>query len=346
MSSPDRRAQRRESTHRAIAAAALQLIVEQGAEGLSVAELARRAGVRWRFFHGRGTSIGRGGGPASRAILGQPAGTIDAGLRITEQGEALADKYSHPVMARRNLEQALYGMILAAARPASDPPAAWVDAMNRAAQVSAQTYRAFVQDPDFLSFYEKVTPIHEISRLNIASRPVRRPGAPTLQNLRAIPWVMSWTQDRLNLPGWYGLAEGLETIGLDTARDMYAQWPFFRSMLDNAQMSLAKSDLLIFAEYLSLVDDSAGNQRLTRHLKDRFAQTVQAVQEVVGAELMANEPRLRESIALRNPYIDPIHRIQVELLRRSRSKEGGLDELETPLMLTLQGIAAGVRNTG
>ena len=157
---------------------------------------------------------------------------------------------------------------------------------------------------------------------------------------------MSWTQDRLNLPGWYGLAEGLETIGLDTARDMYGQWPFFRSMLDNAQMSLAKSDLLIFAEYLSLVDDSAGNQRLTQHLKDKFAQTVQAVQEVVGAELMANEPRLRESIALRNPYIDPIHRIQVELLRRSRSKEGGLDELETPLMLTLQGIAAGVRNTG
>ena len=311
-----------------------------------ISGVCRRAGVRWRFFHGRGTSIGRGGGPASRAILGQPAGTIDAGLRITEQGEALADKYSHPVMARRNLEQALYGMILAAARPVEDPPTAWVDAMTRAAQVSAQTYRAFVQDPDFLSFYEKVTPIHEISRLNIASRPVRRPGAPTLQNLRAIPWVMSWTQDRLNLPGWYGLAEGLETIGLDTARDMYAQWPFFRSMLDNAQMSLAKSDLLIFAEYLSLVDDSAGNQRLIRHLKDRFAQTVQAVQEVVGAELMANEPRLRESIALRNPYIDPIHRIQVELLRRSRSKEGGLDELETPLMLTLQGIAAGVRNTG
>ena len=210
----------------------------------------------------------------------------------------------------------------------------------------AAAYRAFVQDPEFLAFFERVTPIHEISRLNIASRPVRRPGAPTLQNLRAIPWVMSWTQDRLNLPGWYGLAEGLETIGLDTARDMYAQWPFFRSMLDNAQMSLAKSDLLIFAEYLSLVDDSAGNQRLTQHLKDKFAQTVQAVQEVVGAELMANEPRLRESIALRNPYIDPIHRIQAELLRRSRAQEGGLDEFEVPLLLSLQGVAAGVRNTG
>ncbi|WP_135230232.1 phosphoenolpyruvate carboxylase [Deinococcus fonticola] len=311
-----------------------------------ISDVCRRAGVRWRFFHGRGTSIGRGGGPASRAILGQPAGTIDAGLRITEQGEALADKYSHPVMARRNLEQALYGMILAAARPASDPPAAWVDAMTRAAHSSAQAYRTFVQDPDFLAFYEKVTPIHEISRLNIASRPVRRPGAPTLNNLRAIPWVMSWTQNRLNLPGWYGLAEGLHTIGLDTAREMYAGWPFFRSMLDNAQMSLAKSDLLIFAEYLGLVDDTDGNWRLAQHLQDRYAQTVQAVQEVVGAELMANEPRLRESISLRNPYIDPIHRIQVELLRRSRSHEGGLDELETPLMLTLQGIAAGVRNTG
>lgn len=311
-----------------------------------ISEVCRRAGVRWRFFHGRGTSIGRGGGPASRAILGQPAGTIDAGIRITEQGEALSDKYSHPVMARRNLEQALYGLILAAARPAQDPPPAWTEAMDRAAHLSAEAYRAFVQDPDFLPFFEKVTPIHEISRLNIASRPVRRAGAPTLNNLRAIPWVMSWTQDRANLPGWYGLLEGLSSIGLDQAREMYAGWPFFRTMLDNAQMSLAKSDLLIFSEYLRLADDSGGNRRLAEHLQDRYARTVQAVQEVVGAELMANEPRLRESIRLRNPYIDPIHRIQVELLRRARSQEGGLDEYETPLMLTLQGIAAGVRNTG
>jgi len=307
-----------------------------------ISDVCRQAGVPWRFFHGRGTSIGRGGGPASRAILGQPAGTIDAGLRITEQGEALADKYSHPVLARRNLEQGLYGLLLAAARPAQNPPTEWTEALTRAAAASARTYRALVDDPGFLPFFEAVTPIHEIARLNIASRPVRRPGAPTLTNLRAIPWVMSWTQNRANLPGWYGLGEGLREIGPELARDMYANWPFFRTILDNAQMSLAKSDFLVFSEYLRLGD----HERLATGLHSAYDQTVALVQEVVGSGLMENEPRLRESINLRNPYIDPIHRIQVELLRRSRSVEGGLDEYERPLLLSLQGIAAGVRNTG
>ncbi len=310
-----------------------------------ISDVCRRAGVRWRFFHGRGTSIGRGGGPASRAILGQPAGTIDAGLRITEQGEALADKYSHPVLARRNLEQALYGLLLSAARPAGELKPAWTDAMTRAAASSARAYRALVDDPAFLPFFEHVTPIHEIARLNIASRPVRRPGAPTLGNLRAIPWVMSWTQNRANLPGWYGLHEGLQEIGVETAREMYATWPFFRTVLDNAQMSLAKSDPLIFDEYLRLLPEGDAHP-LATHLKGAYARTVALVQDVVGADLMANEPRLKESIGLRNPYIDPIHRIQVELLRRSRGKDGGLDEFERPLLLSIQGIAAGVRNTG
>ncbi|MHA0034407.1 phosphoenolpyruvate carboxylase [Deinococcus sp. PESE-13] len=310
----------------------------------TISDVCRRAGVRWRFFHGRGTSIGRGGGPASRAILGQPAGTIDAGVRITEQGEALADKYSHPVLARRNLEQALYGVLLAAARPVGDPPADFMAAMTRAAEASATAYRDFVHDPDFLPFFERVTPIHEISRLNIASRPVRRPGAPTLGNLRAIPWVMSWTQNRANLPGWYGLAEGLAEIGPELAAKMYAEWPFFHSMLDNAQMSLAKSDPLVFAEYLTLLEGAS--TRLADHLRESYARTVAAVESVIGGELMLGEQRLKESISLRNPYIDPIHRLQVELLRRSRSHEGGLDEYERPLLLTLQGIAAGVRNTG
>lgn len=315
-----------------------------------ISDVCRRAGVHWRFFHGRGTSIGRGGGPASRAILGQPAGTIDAGIRITEQGEALADKYSHPVLARRNLEQALYGLMLAAARPALDPPTEWMDALDRAARVSARAYRTLVDDPDFLPFFERVTPIHEIARLNIASRPVRRPGAPTLGNLRAIPWVMSWTQNRANLPGWYGLTEGIREIGLEQARAMYADWPFFRTVLDNSQMSLAKSDPLIFSEYLTLLDSgdgtAEGSARLAEHLKASYRDAVEAVQSVIGAELLGNEPRLRESIALRNPYIDPIHRIQVELLRRARATADGLDEYERPLLLSLQGVAAGVRNTG
>lgn len=313
----------------------------------AVAGVCRRAGVPWRFFHGRGTSIGRGGGPASRAILGQPAGTIGAGLRITEQGEALADKYSHPVIARRNLEQALYGLLLAAAKPEADLPAPWVEALNRASQASASAYRSLVEDPAFLPFFEAVTPIHEISRLNIASRPVRRPGAPSLLNLRAIPWVMSWTQNRSNLPGWYGLSVGLEAIGLELAREMYEGWAFFRSMLDNAQMALAKSDFLIFGEYLTLDQSGHPDQaRMAAHLRAAFEGSVDLVQQVIGGELLASEPRLKRSIELRNPYIDPIHRIQVELLRRSRGTPGGLDELERPLLLSIQGVAAGVRNTG
>ena len=309
-----------------------------------ISEVCRRAGVRWRFFHGRGTSIGRGGGPASRAILGQPAGTIDAGIRITEQGEALADKYSHPVLARRNLEQALYGLLLAAARPGGSLRPEWAQSMDRAAAQSAAAYRQLVQDPEFLPFFEAVTPIHEISRLNIASRPVRRPGAPTLQNLRAIPWVMSWTQNRANLPGWYGLREGLRELGPELAREMYAGWPFFHSVLDNAQMSLAKSDPLIFAEYLTL--QAGPESRLAAHLQEAYRETTELVEAVIGAPLLEGEARLRDSIRLRNPYIDPIHRIQVELLRRARREEGGLDTYERPLLLTLQGVAAGVRNTG
>lgn len=310
----------------------------------TISTVCREAGIRWRFFHGRGTSIGRGGGPASRAILGQPAGTIDTGIRITEQGEALSDKYSHPLRARQNLEQALYGLTLAAARPAADPPSEWIHAMSKAAAASAKAYRQLVQDEAFLPLYEKITPIHELSRLNIASRPVRRPGAPTLANLRAIPWVMSWTQDRANVPGWYGLKEGLDELGLSEAQEMYQQWPFFRTIIDNAQMSLAKSDPLIFAEYLTLLDDP--EQPLAKQIQERYLATVQDVEKVVGHPLLDNEPHLKESIQLRNPYIDPIHRIQVELLRRARKTENGLDEYEQPLMLTLQGISAGVRTTG
>ena len=307
-----------------------------------VSQVCRDAGVRWRFFHGRGTSIGRGGGPASRAILGQPAGTIGAGLRITEQGEALADKYSHPLLAHRNLEQALYALLVAAARPVADLPERWTDAMARAARASAAAYRALVEDPGFIPFFEEATPIHEIARLKIASRPVRRPGPPSLHNLRAIPWVMSWTQNRAHIPGWYGLHEGLAAIGPELGREMYAGWQFFRSTLDNAQMSLAKTDLSIFAEYLRLTRRSP----LADRLSAAHAAAVALVEATVGGPLLVAEPRLARSIGLRNPYIDPIHRLQVELLRRARAEPQGLDALERPLLLTVQGIAAGVRNTG
>jgi phosphoenolpyruvate carboxylase len=308
----------------------------------AVADACRRAGVRWRFFHGRGTSIGRGGGPMARAILGQPAGTLGAGLRITEQGEALADKYSHPELARRNLEQALHAVLLAAAAEPAALPEAWTQAMERASRASVTSYRALVDDPAFMAFYSSVTPIEEIARLKIASRPVRRAGAPSLKNLRAIPWVMAWTQARANVPGWYGVHAGLAAVDDETLADMYTRWPFFRSFLDNVMMSLKKSDAVIFRAYQAL--DTSGSDLGARILA-ALEECVLRVKRVVGGELLAHEPRLHRSIELRNPYIDPIHRAQIELLRRTRAGSVSPEE-ERALLLTVLGIAAGMRNAG
>lgn len=313
-----------------------------------IAEVCEAAGVRFRFFHGRGTSIGRGGGPMVRGILGQPAGTIGAGLRITEQGEALADKYSRPERARRNLEQGLYALLVAAAAPREELPDDWTDAMVRAADASAAAYRTLVEHPRFLPFFEAVTPINEIAQLRIASRPVRRPGPPTLANLRAIPWVMSWTQNRANVPGWYGVDVGLREIGLARARAMYREWPFFHTMLDNAQMSLAMSDAAIFRAYADLAE---GEERaLAKQVEDAREETVARVCEVIEGPLLKDEPRIARSIALRNPYVEPIHRLQVELLRQVRAASAAGREieplLERALLLSIHGIAAGVRSSG
>jgi len=310
----------------------------------NVARSCTEAGVAYRFFHGRGTSIGRGGGPMARGLLAQPAGTMTRGLRITEQGEALGNKYSHPQLAFRNLEQGLYGLVVAAGRGATPLPDDMREQLRRAAAASVRAYRALVEDPGFLAFFEAVTPIGEIARLEIASRPVRRPGPPTLKNLRAIPWVMAWTQCRANVPGWYGLDAALEVLG-DRARECYERWPFFRSSLQNAEMSLAKSDLTVFRAYRALsVDDSLGEQ-----IEAAFTKTRARLEAVTGAPLLDQEGVLARSINLRNPYIEPIHRLQVELIRRARAV--GEDqplppEIERPLLLTLHGIAAGMRNTG
>lgn len=310
-----------------------------------LAQVCADAGVTHRFFHGRGTSVGRGGGPMARGILGQPAGTIGAGIRITEQGEALGDKYSHPALARRNLEQGLHALLVAAGRKGNPVKAEWTKALEAAAKESVGIYRALVTDEGFLPFFEAVTPILEISRLRIASRPVRRPGPAQLSNLRAIPWVMAWTQCRAIVPAWLGLGASLESIGVDLAREMYAQWPFFRSMLDNAQSGLAKSDMTIFRAYRTLCTDDTLGERVEAH----FDRAVTAVEAVLNGPLLSNEPRLQRSITLRNPYIEPIHRLQVELLRRTRElpPDAALPEpLERALILSLHGVAAGMRNTG
>ncbi len=308
--------------------------------------------VPWSFFHGRGTSIGRGGGPASRGILAQPPGTIGRGLRITEQGEALSERYANTNIAKRNLEQLLYALFISASNEFAEPPTEFANAMNQASKVSYAHYREFVEDKGFVEFFEAATPINEIAHLKIASRPVRRPGPASLENLRAIPWVMSWTQNRANLPGWYGLGTGLENIEKNhpgLAATMYKEWPFFKTMLDNAQMSLAKGDLGIFMRYAKLAQD----QHLAEKVWLEWQRALQFIALATGGELMAQEPRLKRSIELRNPYVDPIHFVQLELLRRYRALPKDMpadhvqrNELERALLLSIQGIAAGLRNTG
>ncbi len=325
----------------------------------AVARVCAEAGVPLRIFHGRGTSIGRGGGPAGRAIRAQPPGSIAGRMRMTEQGEALNDRYSDPDLAHRHLEQVLCGFLLSSARDAqpNEPTAPtehrvadeYRQAVDRAAAAAERRYRDLLEAEGFLDFYHAVTPIDEISRLEIGSRPARRAGEPSLSNLRAIPWVFSWTQCRANLPGWFGLGTGLGEIPPELARAMYGEWAFFRSLIELAQMSLAKADMGVFRSYLTLVPEPEIRERLGGLVLEEFDRTVAAVRRVTEDELLAGDPTLARSIALRNPYVDPISHLQVELLKRLRALPlQGFDRepLEYAVKVSLVGISAGMRNTG
>ena len=317
-----------------------------------IAEVCREAGIPLRLFHGRGTSIGRGGGPAGRAILAQPPGSLGGRMRLTEQGEALSERYTDPDLAHRHLEQLAHAFIVSSARDAKgdlpELPESYRKALRSAAAAAKGAYRELLEHPGFLDFYHTVTPIEEISRLNIGSRPARRTGERSLDSLRAIPWVFSWTQTRANLPGWYGLGTGLAEIDLGLLQEMYGSWPFFRTLLDFAQMSLAKADMGIFETYLGLVSDEL-RADFGPLIEEEFARSAQQVTKVTGQALLEGDPTLQRGIDLRNPYVDPISYLQVELLCRLRplpeddeAKEG----LEEAVMLSLLGVAAGLRNTG
>ncbi|AEB11631.1 phosphoenolpyruvate carboxylase [Marinithermus hydrothermalis] len=318
-----------------------------------IARVARAAGVPVFFFHGRGTSTARGGAPAGRAIAALPWGTVGMRMRLTEQGEALADRYAHAELALRHLEQLLYHFVLAAARDlrgeGDPPPKAWLEAMDRAAARAAEVYRALLAAPGFFEFYEALTPIREIADLKIASRPVYRHGrVREIRDLRAIPWVMSWAQVRANLPGWFGLGSGLEVLPLELRRAMYRGWPFFASVLESAAVSLAKADLGITRSYLRLVPEALA-QRFFPVIEAEFAKSRRLLEETFDRPLLWNQQTLARSIALRNPYVDPISHVQAELLARYRSAPPDAPEraqLERALLASLLGIAAGLRNTG
>ncbi|HEV2741950.1 MAG TPA: phosphoenolpyruvate carboxylase, partial [Rubrobacter sp.] len=291
-----------------------------------LAAVARDHGVRLRVFHGRGGSAGRGGGPSYRAIMAQPTGTLDGSIRITEQGEVISFKYSMRGLARRNLDTVLAAVLEATAdRSSPTPNPVWTEAMEELSATAREAYRSLVyEDEDFLPFFSEASPIGELGSLNMGSRPARREQNPEVESLRAIPWVFAWTQNRFLLPSWYGSGTALGSFAkddskLETLREMYRGWPFFRTLVDFMQMTLAKSDLRIAYSYTSLVSNEGVRERMWARISEEHAACVDALLLVTGSEnLLDDTPVLQRSIRLRNPYVDPLSYVQVSLLRRLR----------------------------
>jgi phosphoenolpyruvate carboxylase len=320
--------------------------------------LAQEQGIRLIFFHGRGGALGRGGGPAARSILALPPESLGAGLRMTEQGEVLADRYDDPRIAGRHLEQVIWATLAASVQPLRPPRPEWTAAMEELSRDSLAAYRALVDEPCFLSYFEQATPIREIESLPIASRPAHRHGARGLADLRAIPWVFAWTQNRCMIPAWYGLGGAFQAFGRThpdgwkMLREMYEGWPFFRATIDNAVLALAKSDMDIGRAYAGLVEDEAARRRIWGMIESEYTRSCEAVLAANGQPgLLEEVPWLQNSIRLRNPNTDPLNLLQVEWLRRLRDAERRGDQAEQAecrelLRLTIEGVAAGMRTTG
>jgi phosphoenolpyruvate carboxylase len=360
----------------------------------AIADVCRRHGVRVTLFHGRGGAIGRGGGPMNVAILAQAPGSVDGRLKLTEQGEVIADRYANPQIALRHLEQ-ITNAVLVASSPAHEERARTAEragsaVMDELARTSRQAYRSLVwEDPDFENYFRAATPIGELSGLAIGSRPaaragrataspahdapggatgspepgreadpLQRPPAPrsSLESLRAIPWVFAWSQSRANLPGWFGIGTALTTYetehgptGLERLRGLYASWPFFATLLDTAEMSLAKADLHVASRYAELAPGAA-SRRIWETIRDEFRRTSDAILRVADrARLLDAMPVLQRSIDLRNPYVDSLSELQVRLLARLRAlgpDDPEREEVVRLVHLTVSGVAAGVQNTG
>jgi len=325
------------------------------AEGELVATFARH-GVRLRLFHGRGGSVGRGGGPSYQAILAQPDGAVQGQIRLTEQGEVIGAKYGNPEVGRRNLEVLVAATLETSLRPAgAEPtPPAFMDAMQALSDAAFTAYRGLVYDTEgFERYFWESTVISEIAALNIGSRPASRKKSTAIEDLRAIPWVFSWSQCRVMLPGWYGFGSAVQAFlarhpqdGLALLQRMYREWSFFATLLSNMDMVLAKSDLAIASRYADLVKDVALRDAIFGRIRAEHQATVEALLQITGQrELLEANPLLKRSIRNRFPYLDPLNHVQVELLRRHR-EHGDDPRIRNGIHISINGIAAGLRNSG
>ncbi|MBC7599885.1 MAG: phosphoenolpyruvate carboxylase, partial [Polaromonas sp.] len=323
-------------------------------------QLANSHNIQLRMFHGRGGTVGRGGGPSYQAILAQPPGTVRGQIRLTEQGEVIGSKYANPEIGRRNLETLVAATLEATLlQPTKPATKAFLQAADQLSQSSMAAYRALVYEtPGFTEYFFSATPIREIAELNIGSRPASRKATQKIEDLRAIPWGFSWGQCRLTLPGWYGfgaaITQFLDQGGTPASRKealamlqkMYKQWPFFRTLLSNMDMVLAKSDLALASRYAELVADARLRKKIFSAIEQEWHRTADALTLITGdRQRLANNAALQRSIRHRFPYIDPLHHLQVELVRRYRAGKAD-DRVQRGIHISINGIAAGLRNTG
>ena len=319
---------------------------------IDLMRVCRSHGIRLRLFHGRGGTVGRGGGPSYEAVLSQPPGSVGGALRLTEQGEVIASKYADAKTGRRNLEILVAATLEAslAAAP-GDGHARHIAVMDALSGHALAAYRSLVQMRGFMDYFRGSTPLAEISALNIGSRPASRRGSDRLADLRAIPWVFSWSQCRVMLPGWFGFGAAVTRWlasggALQELRDMYRSWPFFRGMLSNLEMVLAKTDLGIAARYAELVPDAALREAVFSRIAAEWQATRSQVLAITtGGDLLADNPALARSIRNRSPYLDALSHMQVELLRRYRAGETDEKTIRA-IHLTINGVSAALRNSG
>ena len=322
-----------------------------------ISALCRRNDVALTLFHGRGGTVGRGGGPVNRAVLAQPPESVGGRLRLTEQGETVTTRYANPRLAHRHLEQLAHAVIFTSGKrivPSPSRGGAWEESMSALSPLAQRSYRDLVGADELVEYFHQATPLDELALLNIGSRPTHRKAGSGLEGLRAIPWVFAWTQSRVTLPGWFGLGAAVEAwAGEDSERwetlsAMYREWAFFRTLVDNCQVSLRKADMLIAELYAGLAD-SATRQAVFPVLRAEHERALRVLRRLTGQqELLDNAPWLQRSIRVRNPYIDPMNYVQVALLRRLRSGSDAADEsaLREAVLLSVNGVAAGLRSTG